>query len=391
MAQNFSFANLQSTDLIVDAIYEGGTKGDASDDPLARLIPGIGNQGGFRFAGPRAAPRLVVLYSTMDDPDWPDTIDLYTGVFAYFGDNKKPGAELHETARGGNAILRTCFSIAHNEPAQRSSIPPFLIFTRVGTRRDVVFRGLAVPGLEGGSADDLVAIWRSKNGQRFQNYLANFTILDIARVPRKWLEALQRGEVRRDAEPPPWRKWLDHGIYEPLTAAPTVQHRNREEQLPSSDRDRGLVDAIYEYFRDNPYGFEHCAARLAHMLDSNIFIDVITRPSTDGGRDAIGTYRIGPNSDRIPLSFALEAKCYSEGNGVGVKELARLISRLRHREFGILVTTSYLGRQAYEELRADAHPVIVIAGADIAHILVSAGIGDVNAVKAWLAAEFPKG
>jgi hypothetical protein len=40
----------------------------------------------------------------------------------------------------------------------------------------VIFRGLAVPGVEGEPADDLVAIWRSKKGERFQNYRAKFTI-----------------------------------------------------------------------------------------------------------------------------------------------------------------------------------------------------------------------
>jgi hypothetical protein len=63
----------------------------------------------------------------------------------------------------------------------------------------------------------------------------------------------------------------------------------------------------------------------------------------DAGRDAIGTYRVGPIADRISLDFALEAKCYASDNGVGVKELSRLLSRLRRREFGILVTTSFLG------------------------------------------------
>ncbi|MCP1762460.1 O-acetyl-ADP-ribose deacetylase (regulator of RNase III) [Bradyrhizobium japonicum] len=36
----------------------------------------------------------------------------------------------------------------------------------------------------------------------------------------------------------------------------------------------------------------------------------------------------------------LEAKCYGSGNSVGVREMSRLISRLRHRQFGVLVTTS---------------------------------------------------
>jgi hypothetical protein len=82
----------------------------------------------------------------------------------------------------------------------------------------------------------------------------------------------------------------------------------------------------------------------------------VTRPSVDGGRDAIGKYRVGPISDPISLDFALEAKCYGPNNGVGVKELSRLISRLRHREFGILVTTSFVSQQAYQELRIAVIP-----------------------------------
>ena len=62
--------------------------------------------------------------------------------------------------------------------------------------------------------------------------------------------------------------------------------------------------------------------------------------------------------------------------------------RLRRREFGILVTTSFLGHQAYQELRSDRHPVAVISGADIAAILVNAGLGTPQAVMEWLRAEF---
>ena len=102
----------------------------------------------------------------------------------------------------------------------------------------------------------------------------------------------------------------------------------------------------------------------------------------DGSRDAIGTYR-GPLADRISLDFVLVVKCYAPENGAGLKELSRLISRLRRREFGALVTTSYLGHQAYQELRSDQHPVIVVAGADITAILVKAGIGTPEAVGLW--------
>jgi hypothetical protein len=80
-------------------------------------------------------------------------------------------------------------------------------------------------------------------------------------------------------------------------------------------------------------------------------------------RDAVGEYRLGLPTDPIRLTFALEAKRYQK-SGVGVHELARLISRLRHREFGVLVTTSYVSRQAYTEIRDDQHPIIVISAAD---------------------------
>ncbi|WP_163069640.1 restriction endonuclease, partial [Acinetobacter baumannii] len=68
----------------------------------------------------------------------------------------------------------------------------------------------------------------------------------------------------------------------------------------------------------------------------------VTRPSRDGGRDAVGQLRIGAGPASILVDFALEAKCYSPPGSVGVRDMSRLISRLRHRQFGILVTTTWL-------------------------------------------------
>jgi len=36
---------------------------------LGKLIPGVGNQGGFGAVGSCDGPRLVILYSSMDDAD----------------------------------------------------------------------------------------------------------------------------------------------------------------------------------------------------------------------------------------------------------------------------------------------------------------------------------
>jgi hypothetical protein len=98
----------------------------------------------------------------------------------------------------------------------------------------------------------------------------------------------------------------------------------------------------------------------------------------------------------IPCTqFSLEAKCYrpalnGEGaNAVGVREVSRLISRIRHREFGVLVTTSVVGRQAYEEVRADRHPIIFFSCKDVTDILTTNGFNTRERVTALLQREFP--
>jgi hypothetical protein len=45
------------------------------------------------------------------------------------------------------------------------------------------------------------------------------------------------------------------------------------------------------------------------------------------------------------------------------------------------VTTSFLSHQAYQELRSDRHPVVETSGADVAAILVKAGLGTPEAVR----------
>ncbi len=108
--RRISFSHLATADLIVDAIYEGGSHKDVRDDPIAPLVGG-GNQGGFRYLG-RTSPleiRHCVLYSDLGDLDWPDRLDPETGRFTYYGDNKTPGGGLHDTTRHGNAILRQMF------------------------------------------------------------------------------------------------------------------------------------------------------------------------------------------------------------------------------------------------------------------------------------------
>lgn len=81
----------------------------------------------------------------------------------------------------------------------------------------------------------------------------------------------------------------------------------------------------------------------------------------DGGRDAVGEYLLGPRADPVAVEFALRRSATRRPTAWKVRETSRLISRLRHRQFGVLITTSYLDTQAYKEIREDGHPVIVLA------------------------------
>jgi len=96
------FEELPNCDLVVDAIYEGSHDGQIKGEPINNSELGFGNMGGLRASGVGKNKRLVVLFSTGENKDWPDHIDLNTGQFTYYGDNRTPGHELHKTPRVGS-------------------------------------------------------------------------------------------------------------------------------------------------------------------------------------------------------------------------------------------------------------------------------------------------
>lgn len=108
-----SFADLGKADLVIDAVYESSHVGQLRGEPVSKLLPGLGNMGGFKMSGIGLDKRLVALFTTGEDKDWPDALDPNTGKFEYFGDNKKPGHEIRDTKPGGNRVLKRAFDLLH--------------------------------------------------------------------------------------------------------------------------------------------------------------------------------------------------------------------------------------------------------------------------------------
>ena len=389
------FENLKGQNLIVDEVYEGGKAGNTGDDPISKLFPRLGNMSGFRKVKREDNPNklaYVVLYTSMSELEWPDYLDVETGVFRYYGDNRKAGNELTKTKQGGNKLLEEVFSIL-NSGENLQDIPPFFVFKKTGNGRDVQFLGLAAPGNPSISPDkDLVAFWRTIGNNRFQNYESYFTILDTKNTPIKyeWLEALLYNHDKSiELAPKVWRDFVEKGRngIKALKAPRIFKVPSRYEQLQCSEDGKLCLNAIRNFYLENPTGFEACAVRIVEMMDNHFENFSLTRPWRDGGRDAIGYYCISTgNQANYPLKIdcALEAKCYSENNSVGVKNMSRLISRIRYRQFGILVTTSYVHDQAYKEVAEDGHPILIITASDIAYILAR-NMVDSSKINSWLA------
>ena len=129
-----------------------------------------------------------------------------------------------------------------------------------------------------------------------------------------------------------------------------------------------------------------CAKNILEKMDERFQDFSLTRPWRDGGRDALGYYVIGNESKAnypLRIDCAMEAKCYAENHSVGVREMSRLISRIRYRQFGVLITTSYVHEQAYKEIMEDGHPILVVSATDIAGVLRKNAITS-NNIGEWL-------
>lgn len=245
--------DLPKADLIIGNTYEGGKKGNAGDDPLSKLMR-CENQGGFRPVGARNGvnTKFCVLYSDLSHDEWSNRIELETGKFYYYGDNRKAGRGIHETVKKGNLILR--YSFDEYQDGNRKNIPPFFVFAKGKKGRDVIFRGLAVPGaVDENNSDSLKVISHESAEGAIPNYLSIFTILDVQTIKRAWIEDLHKGEPFTVNAPGPWLEWINTGKYIPLKEKTTIDYSNSYE-IDKSGSKYWLFNVFYS---QNPVVWEN--------------------------------------------------------------------------------------------------------------------------------------
>lgn len=255
-----------------------------------------------------------------------------------------------DTPRKGNQLLEFVFECLNSKDGSIKSIPPFLIFKKGGAGWDIQFLGLAAPGNPQISPDkDLVAFWRTMDNKRFQNYEAYFTVLEtILPISREWLNALiYDHDNSLQYAPDVWKRFIAQGRKDiiPLITKKLQKIPTKYEQLQSDVEGNKCLKYIRNHYVNNAYGFEMCAKNILEKMDERFQDFLLTRLWRDGGRDALGYYVIGNESKAnypLRIDCAMEAKCYAENHSTGVKEMSRLISRIRYQQFGVLITTSYV-------------------------------------------------
>jgi hypothetical protein len=394
--------------LLIDAIYKANPNAkNLGGEVLSKLFQ-VGNQGGFRFKGKATRPLFVVLFTSGEDIYWRDDLNSELGIFLYYGDQKTPGKELTDTKFKGNLILQEIFEWACSEDFSiRKQIPPVFVFKKVHGR-DIQFLGLAVPGIAGKPKKDwLTAVWgATSDGKRFLNYKSYFTILDTHKgckaeknqqgINLGWLTDIENNDsVESKYAPISWQNYIKNNNYHSLIAIRETTVKTKEEQLPAtSDMVKcKMLEVIKDYFikKDGGYSFEKFACDIIKQIDKNVLSVIGTRPFRDGGIDAEGKYQVFSSGiQSVIVDFYVQAKCYSPfKNSVGVADTSRLISRIKNRQFGVLITTSYVNNQAYKEIVEDGHPIVLVTGKNIIDVLFDKfEIFSVDSLINWLNREY---
>ncbi|ARI75656.1 restriction endonuclease [Halobacillus mangrovi] len=380
--------------LIIDKKYRNTNNWKLPQDEFNKIFKrfrdgkGIQNVQGFRWKSKYAGPTnihgaaFIVIVTNFNEKEWPDELDYETGIFTYFGDNRKGGDVLHSTP--GNGYLKNTFDLIHLYK-NRFDIAPILLFQSVKENKHYMkFLGLLAPGAaDFRPTEDLIAVWRVEKENRYQNYRSIFTILKEEEIDLKWLDDLCQGVKPASSIycPEAWRLWVDKNVYTPLECESTNHIRTMKEQTPNSEEQKIINYILNLTDRE----FEFAAKEILKLTDPHLYDLKVTRRVKDKGIDIIGKYKIGHKKYSYSLRAIGEAKRWKKS--VNSREFLRLISRMTKDTIGFFVTTSYFGEAPQEEIIEDDRPIILICGKDIANILIDknlAGKGYEIEFKEWL-------
>ena len=201
--------DVSSSDLWIDAVYEGGSS--LSDEPIHAIL-GTQNMKGIRPKNrDDGKTAFIALHSTSDEFEWPDFLDVSTGVYTFYGDNRTVGK--HLLASDGNKALERVFRGDFATKEGRLLIPPFFIFSSAKGHppRSVQFVGLAVPGFSGPQEDWCIAKFFKGSSGRFHNFQIKFTILADCRINKEWILDLLNGEPSSRNCPNWYKEWIELG------------------------------------------------------------------------------------------------------------------------------------------------------------------------------------
>lgn len=307
---------------------------------------------------------------------WEDEFNEDTGYIHYYGDNKS--SEKDPASTPGNKQLLHQFKLSQsNDPAVRAQAVPILFF-QSKNQGERTFHGY-------GTVESVKLVTQytgnNKNKKYFSNYLFTFCVFSLKHEQEafdwNWIEARRKNsEFAFALAPTEWKNWINNGDFNKVRRH--VYGRNtikKEDQLPQKNsKDESLLNSIYLFYKDNPYGFEFLAKDITRLLieDSGTVCHDgwVTKASGDGGFDFVLRTDIGNQGmNQIRQVVLGQAKCYKTSNGVDGKDVDRIIARLKRGWIAAFVTTSYFTNATQKEILEDNYPIMLINGKNVAEIV----------------------
>lgn len=311
---------------------------------------------------------------------WQDLFDTDNGHIRYYGDNKSPGQD--PAAAPGNKQLRDQYMI-HNSPELdvRRAAVPIVFFKRV-SRAGKVKGYLQFQGYGLVHRAELIVQSDRKSDCTFSNYVFDFVILNLAADAEifdwDWIRARQSSvrtleETLRYA-PKAWKEWVAAGpkaVERCRRRISKLQISKSAEQRPQKNsREAGVLDEIYQFYKQREARFEGLAAEvLKHMISGSndqFMVGWLTPPSGDGGADIVGRLDVGTGFSQVKLVVLGQAKCEKPSSTTSGRDIARTVARLKRGWIGAYITTSYFSEPVQREVIEDQYPLIMVHGLRLA-------------------------